>query len=398
LTRLLVIKLGGSVFADGATMSRCAKLVSRLTRENRVVVVVSAIRGATDELIRFSNDICENPPPELFSQAVAMGERTSARLFSLALTQFGVKNLVVDVDTPVWPVITDEDYLDATPLPEECSKRAREKLTPLLEMGVIPVVCGFIGLTLDGRVTLLGRGGSDTTATLLGGALGADEVILIKDVDGIYTFDPKQVSGAKPIERLTLTELSTLTNSGAKVVHEKSLRYVEGFRLRITSLTYAPDGGTLIYPERRQGESTKVLDKEITLLSLIGLDGSKSAELLGSIRESGGSPEAYVFNTSSARVYATGTISEKAIHSLVAAGIVKAFALKKGLRCVQVSGKGLETEVGVIHRLVQPLSANGINIFGLAAIGDVIKIFVADQDAKRALELIEAPRKEVARS
>lgn len=369
-----------------------------MAREGRLVVVVSAVKGATDELIRFSNDVCENPPPELLSQAVAMGERTSARLFSLALTQFGVKNLVVDVDTPGWPVITDEDYLDATPLLEECSRRARERLGPLLEMGVVPVVCGFIGLTTNGRVTLLGRGGSDTTATLLGGVLGADEVILIKDVDGIFTFDPKQVSAARPIERLTLTELSTLTNTGAKVVHEKSLRYVEGFRLRITSLANAPDGGTLIYPEPSHGESAKVLKEEITLISLVGLDASKSAEALGAIRESGGSPEAYVFNTSSARVYVTGTISEKAIHLLVAAGTVKAFALRRGLRCIQVSGKGLETEVGVIHRLVQPLSANGINIFGLAAIGDVIKIFVSDQEAKRALELIEAPRREVVKS
>ena len=122
---------------------------------------------------------------------LSMGERTSIRIFSTALKTNGAESCYFDPIDSNWPIITDSAFQNANPILKDCEKNIRECMLPLMEKGVIPVVAGFLGKTKDGKITTLGRGGSDTTAFILAEALGADEIVLVTDADGIMSGDPK---------------------------------------------------------------------------------------------------------------------------------------------------------------------------------------------------------------
>jgi len=386
---LVVLKLGGSVFADSSSMKRAARFVSELCKEKRVVVVVSALKGVTDELLNTAHTLCDEPPADALAQIVAMGERTSARLFCLSLLAHGVKAVLVDVDTPYWPIITNEDYMDADPILEKSVERCRRNITPLIESGNVPVIAGFIGLSEKGEVTTLGRGGSDTTATLLGFALGAEEVVLIKDVSGVHSADPKRVTEAKKVERLTIRELEELASSGAKVVHEKALKFVRGFRLRITSLSEGLSGGTLVEPDSTGITGVRDEGVEISVVSFVGLqNGSSHQRILSLLHELGLMPVALSFSPNSVWAYVSGSLKEREFHTLVENGSIKAFSIKRGLKCINVEGVGLMEEVGVLEKITTPLSTNRVNIYGLATHGNTIKLFVSEKDVERSMNLI----------
>ena len=156
---------------------------------------------------------------------LSMGERTSVRIFSAALRTNGVECRYFDPQDSDWPIITDACFSNANPPQSECEKRAREYVLPLVEKGVVPVIAGFVGRTAEGKVTTLGRGGSDTTAFLLAEALQADEVVLATDADGIMSGDPKIVPNPKRLSEIDVNMLVGLADSGAKFIHSKALKY-----------------------------------------------------------------------------------------------------------------------------------------------------------------------------
>ena len=136
--------------------------------------------------------------------------------------------------TTEWPIVTDDSFQDANPLLDVCYKRVKEHVLPFVESGVIPVIAGFVGRTQNGRVTTLGRGGSDTTAFILAKALEADELILVTDAEGIMTADPKVISNSQRIPEIDVKTLVGLADSGTKFIHRKALRYKEAsVRVRV---------------------------------------------------------------------------------------------------------------------------------------------------------------------
>jgi len=191
LSKLLVVKYGGSVLNDGAGIREAAaKVKTQVENGNRVVVVVSALRGATDKLIEAATAIHPEVPRSVQDHIIRLGEEQSTRLFASALELIGIRAEEFIVDSPGWPIITDDCFGDADPIIEECRKAVDLGLMPLLNRGVTPVVSGFVGRSINGMVTTLGRGGTDTTATVLARCLGADELVLVKDVGGVYSADP----------------------------------------------------------------------------------------------------------------------------------------------------------------------------------------------------------------
>lgn len=296
-----VMKFGGTSVGDADPLRRAAELLCDAQSESSVVAVVSAMSGVTNALIeaatsaaagdwsagarltdwlqcKHSRVVCsliaddaarrelqteikllasaagracdrlaieERICSRTFDFICSTGEKLTARLLAAAIAGRGRLALAVDASTIV---VTDDAHGAAEPDASATRARARLQLLPLIAAGVIPVVTGFIGATPDGAVTTLGRGGSDYSATLLGSALDAAEVVIWTDVDGVMTADPRLAPEAETIPQLSYAAATALAESGAKVLHPKTLRPVaaRGIPVRVRN-SFAPSRlGTLI--------------------------------------------------------------------------------------------------------------------------------------------------------
>jgi bifunctional aspartokinase / homoserine dehydrogenase 1 len=293
---LRVMKFGGTSVNDASCIERVADIIKAATQDSDVVVVVSAMRGVTDKLVEAATQsergnqhlvaaifqglrerheaaakllvhsveqreifqegerLCEEviQQRELTQRAcdsiTGLGERLSAPLIAAALEERGLANEAIDATQLV---ITDSRHGAAEPLMDITRERCEVRLRPLLLQGIIPVITGFIGATVEGVPTTLGRNSSDYSGTIMGAALDADEVALWTDVDGILTTDPKLVSDASSILEMSYGEASDLAELGAKVLHPKTLHALmqRGIPLSIRN-TFAPDHpGTRITPK-----------------------------------------------------------------------------------------------------------------------------------------------------
>lgn len=392
---ILVVKFGGSVLRDSKAMERAASWVKGLLEQYGVVAVISAMKGQTDDLLRLAKDVNPDINPMLLDEILAMGERTSARLFTAALMRYGIDAVLVDPSNDYWPVVTNDRYNDADPIYSETEKRCMEKLLPLIQAGKVPVVCGYIGVTQDGKITTMGRGGSDTTAILLGSCLRAKEVILVKDVEGIFTGDPSKVKNAKKLDVLTADEARLLMEGGSKVIHAKALRYLKnGVRLRISSMDDLEGSGTIIIGTMPSLDVSVQPDK-ITMVTMVAgkSDGiSMAAPVIELIQKNGGKVISLVTEERSLIVYANinRELVDKLHEETIKSGIAKALSFFEGLALIKVCGTMLETTPGIVQKIVAPLASSYINIYGVITISSSVRIFVSEKDVERAASLIRS--------
>lgn len=387
---ICIIKFGGSILDSPASIRRAARAVRALyTRGLRPLVVVSALKGATDGLARLAQELGP-PSPELVDEILSMGERTSARLFCAALQLEGLSPALVEPSSRSWPVVTDARHQDANPLYELSRQRARRVLLPLLSRGKVPVVCGYLGKTRRGRVTTLGRGGSDASAVLLASCLGAREVILVKDVDGVYSGDPKGLPTATRLPRLSAEEALLLTNGGARLVQPKALRLLrEGMKIRVTSLAELERGGTEIEgPAPALG--VRLGSRNVTLASVLPSEGEGPAELLSELRRAGLSCSLCVLSDRALLLCLEGGPGAgQVLHGLlVARGKAKAVSQLENLAELVITGGQLELRPGILASALRPLAERGIKAYGLVTLSSSVHLFVDAQRAEEARELI----------
>ena len=191
---LVVVKFGGTSVGNGSRIKKAAQsVVNEYMKGSRVIVVVSAVNKTTDELLGLSNDaIGAGLTDKQKAEIMAMGELTSSRLFSATIESLGVKSVFIDPYNDLWPIITDSNSLEAE-IDFKTTEKKMESILELVNQGIIPVICGFLGKGPSGEITTLGRGGSDITAFLIGRCLEANEVIIVTDVDGVMSTDPIMV-------------------------------------------------------------------------------------------------------------------------------------------------------------------------------------------------------------
>jgi aspartate kinase len=389
MRNLVVLKFGGSVLDGPVSLQKAARFVQDLASTDKVVVVVSALKGATDGLLALAGERETLSHPEQLAQLLSMGERTAARAFLIAMLKMKLDVRLVDVDTPLWPIITEEGPLDAAPLFEETKRNCEKLLLPLLEEGIIPVVCGFIGKSRKGQITTLGRGGSDVSATLLGKCLGAREVVLVKDVSGVSSSDPDHVKNARRLSEIKLEELGSLASTGAKVVSRAALGFVEGYNLRITSMEQGLNGGTVVAAPARPPGKISIASSEASMITIIGSDVTRAyPALLSLLSELKITPLAASFNNTTAIIYADGKADPERVHSLVDQGLVRAVAVRHGLSCLLLSGGQFENTPGVLSSFTEALYSHGVNVFSLSTLGDSAKIFVLSSSAEKAKQVI----------
>lgn len=396
MNSVVVAKFGGSVLQDKDAMERIPSWVKeQIVKGQKVVIVVSALKGVTDNLIQMSKQLNPDVPPAMLAETLSMGERTSARLLSISLVRHGIQSVVIDTDSKTWPIITEGDYIDANPLVEETCKRTKEILLPLLNSGSVPIVCGFIGKNKTGETTTLGRGGSDTSAVILGSCLDAQEVLLVKDVEGFFSSDPDKVKNPVLLEDVDALEALALTRGGASLLHEKALRYKpKDMRVRITSMGGLGKKGTII-----QGEVPKLAVRKyeniVTMVTITSHDANRP-EQLGRILNVLHQVNAKLVSMSSEEksviLYIEGgdSVVDRLHDSVLRQGFGKALSSYEKLAMLTISGKMLETMPGLINRITAPLSKVGINVFGLVTISSSIRLFVSQEDSERAELLMKS--------
>src|SRR5436305_488539 len=333
---LKVMKFGGTSVGDAERIRGAAEIVAGAARRGKVLAVVSAMSGVTNRLIAAARasaggdarageelrealreqhaaaiealisdeaararltaeaeqivkdaaTLCRGTAmlreltPRALDSISSAGERLSARLMAGALEELGQRAAAVEA-TEV--IVTDDEHGRAEPLMEETRVRASGRLLPLLAEGVVPVVTGFIGATRAGTLTTLGRGGSDYSATILGAALDAAEIIIWTDVDGVMTADPRLVADARTINEISYAEAAELAYFGAKVLHPKTLRPVAEASVPVwIRNSFEPGrGGTKITPGGRPSSSGVKAITAIPDVSLITVGGRGIVDVPG---------------------------------------------------------------------------------------------------------------------
>ena len=287
-TNIKILKFGGTSVGDAAAFQRAAQIV-RANQDAPVVVVVSAMSGVTDALIAASTGtetalenldehfqrhlrvgrdlsakqyaeyrhLIQNSRNEIIrllagadgprrqDAVTSYGERLCAALFTMILEHDGIATSYVDARSCI---LTDGEYGNANPLMHEVGLRTQSHLKPLIESNRVPVLGGFIGATAEGVTTTLGRGSSDYTATLIGGALRAEEIQIWTDVDGVQTANPQFVTSTRTIPVISYEEAIELAVFGARVMHPKMIDPVMEDRIpiRIRNSRFPDQDGTLI--------------------------------------------------------------------------------------------------------------------------------------------------------
>lgn len=267
---LIVQKFGGSSVADISRLQNVARIVKRTQNEGyEVVVVVSAMYGETDRLIKLADSFSASNQRE-YDALVATGEQMSAALLSLALESVGCK--ACSLTGSQIKISTTSVHKKARIIDIDTDVILHE-----ISTGRVPVITGFQGVSKEGAITTLGRGGSDLTAVAIASVLKADECQIYTDVDGVYTSDPNIVPEARRINKITFDEMMELASMGAKVLQNRCLQFAGKFEvpIRVLSSLKNDSQGTLISYEKEGAETPVVrgvaFDRKQAQISLLGV-------------------------------------------------------------------------------------------------------------------------------
>lgn len=251
--RILVQKFGGTSVANLECMKKVrAKVLAAVERGYKVIVVLSAMSGETNRLLALAEEWSSEPDAAETDALVVTGEQVSVALFSMLLKDAGVNaRSVLGFQVPI---TTSEAHGRARILSIDS-----DKLKAKLEEHDVLVVAGFQGCTAEGRLTTLGRGGSDTSAVALAAALGSVECEIYTDVDGVYTTDPNLCSTARKLDRITYDEMLEMASMGAKVLQIRSVEFAKKFNVPVhVRSTFTDTPGTLVTQEDSTMEAVLV--------------------------------------------------------------------------------------------------------------------------------------------
>ncbi|SEA18004.1 aspartate kinase [Haloplanus vescus] len=387
----VVAKFGGTSLGSGDRIERAADTVARAVEAgHEIAIVASAMGSTTDELLEEITFEAEDADR---AEIVSMGERTSVRMLKAALAARGVNATFVEPGTEAWPIITDEyGEVDA----EETLKRA-EALADELD-NVVPVITGFLAQTIDGKVTTLGRGGSDTTAVMLGKFMHADEVVIVTDVEGVMTGDPRVVEGARNVGNITVDELRNLSFRGAEVVAPSALSYKdEDLTVRVVHYQHGDllTGGTKI-----EGQFQNLIDMQDEPLACITVAGRALrnrpgilADLTQALRSEDINIDAVASGMDSITFYVNADLAEDAefiLHERVVEDeTLSSVTVEDDFAVIRVTGGELPNRPGIILDIVQPVSEAGINIHDLITSATSVAIFVEWDDREETLDIVQ---------
>ena len=368
---LIVQKFGGTSVGDIDRIRSVARRVSDTRKAgHQVVVVVSAMAGETDRLIRLARETSADPPLREYDVLVSTGEQVTSALLAMALEANGVTALSLQGDQV--RVETDGDHSRA-----RIQRIDTERLRGTLAQGAVAVIPGFQGVSPDGDITTIGRGASDTSAVALAAALGADACEIYTDVPGVFTSDPSVVPSARKLETISYDEMLEMASLGAKVLQLRSVKFGKRYGVPIhVRSAFSEEEGTWVVPESEVMESLVVsgvtYNRDEAKITIFGVpdEPGVAAKIFTPLSEAGLVVDVIVQNVSTAGhtdVTFTSARSDLAralpiveglVSELSAAGVTSDDSIAK----VSVVGLGMKDHAGVAGRMFRALSDEGINI------------------------------------
>ena len=399
---LIVAKFGGTSVGNGSRIKKAAQsVVNEYMKGSQVVVVVSAVNKTTDELIGLSNEaIGAGITDKQKAGIMAMGELTSVRLFSATIESLGVKSEFIDPLHELWPIITDSNSLEAQ-IDFKTTNKKIEGIKTLINQGIIPVICGFLGKGPNGEITTLGRGGSDITAFLVGHCLDANEVVIVTDVEGVMTTDPNNIEEAQLLDEISVEEMRDLATHGAQVLHPHALKYKDPLiSAKIINFAHgdlSAKGTRIVGPY--EGEMMKCVTmykNPISLIAIVGEAMVKTTGLMASLTGSLADSNINIFGISAGQnsitVFVEKADSNKAYHLLhqvvVETDVLSSLSLGRDTAMITFVSPDIIDTPGIISDITEPLRKNEINIVEIISSQTAIVLFVNWEDGEQARELI----------
>ena len=387
----VVAKFGGTSLGSGDRIERAAdSIASTVDAGHEIAVVASAMGSTTDDLLE---DITFETNDVDRAEIVSMGERTSVRMLKAALSVRDVDAVFLEPGDEHWPVVTNE--LGEVDVEE--TKRRATALAGRLD-GVVPVVTGFLAEAHDGTVTTLGRGGSDTSAVMLGNYMDADEVVIVTDVEGVMTGDPRVVEGARNVGEITVDELRNLSFRGAEVVAPSALSYKNG-HLDVRVVHYQ-HGDLLSGGTRIEGQFESLIDMRETSLACLTVAGRALrnrhgilADLANGLQAEEINVDAVASGMDSVTFYVDEAVAERAeavLHETVVSDeTLSSVTVDDPIAAIRVTGGELPNRPGVIQTIIAPLAEAGINIIDLITSATSVAVFVHWDDREEALDIVQ---------
>jgi aspartate kinase len=326
---------------------------------------------------------------EDYAEILSMGERTSARIFCSALRALGAEAEVFDPANDNWPIMTDAGFRDAEPDLEKTRVLVAKFLAPLLG-AKIPVVCGFLGKDEKGRITTLGRGGSDTTALLLANCLDAEHIILVKETRGVLSADPKIVPEAKQLTELDINEMFDLAQGGAKIIKPESLKYkLPDQKLRIVNFTSGSlaVGGTEITGSFQPNLAEMNSHRGLLAVNVVCEVNAENLCQVFSVLS-----QKPIYGVSSGRKSITVFTSDGNVNEIIrrlhrVKGF-KAISHRENVALLQASHPMFIDSPGGVARISSALSQQGINIIEVTTSKATINVFIEENQLTKAMEAI----------
>ncbi|MEQ9110238.1 MAG: aspartate kinase [Rhodospirillaceae bacterium] len=394
----IVQKFGGTSVAD---LDRIRAVAARVKAEvdagHEVAVVVSAMAGVTNQLVEYCRDASVMHDAREYDVVVSTGEQVTSGLLAIVLQSMGVQ-------ARSWlgwqiPIKTDSAHGKA-----RISGIETKELVARLESGQVAVVPGFQGVGDEGRVTTLGRGGSDTTAVALAAALNADRCDIYTDVDGVYTTDPRVVPSARKLDKITYEEMLEMASLGAKVLQTRSVELAMNHHVRLQVLSsFSTAPGTLVCDEDEIVEKEVVsgiaYSRDEAKITLVGVEDRPgiAASIFGSLADAGVNVDMIVQNVSEDGstdvTFTVGRADVDRAKSVVQKNdAITCREVLTDARVVKVSviGVGMRSHVGVAKTMFETLAAKGINIAVISTSEIKISVLIAEEYAELALRALHA--------
>ncbi|MBM4241088.1 MAG: aspartate kinase [Euryarchaeota archaeon] len=399
---IIVAKFGGTSIGNGKKIKKAAQsVVNEYMKGEKMVVVVSAIDKTTDELLEIVDEAMVDPITEKqLAEIVSMGEMTSVRIFSSAIESLGVKSEYIDPYMENWPIITDSNLLSARVdfnTTEEKSKLIHE----MLDQGIIPVICGFLGRDKEGYITTLGRGGSDITAFLLGHCLKAQEVIIVTDVGGVMSTDPNQLQSAKKLKKISVKEMRDLATHGAQVLHPHALKYKDPkINAKIIGFEHgdlSASGTEIIGPSEDEMLKTTTLNSEpISVIAVVGEEILNKVGILSKLTYALSKNKINILGISTGQNSVTLFVNKKdadrahkILHDVVVENKnLSSLSLGRDIGMITVTSQEFIDTPGIITEITEPLRKSNINIVEISSSQTSVVIFVDWTEGKKAYELV----------
>ena len=370
--KLVVLKFGGTSIANVSLIKKIASKVKKeVNKDYKVIVVVSAMAGVTNNLIDLIKSTSTSPPYSEYDVVLSSGEQVTSALLAIALDNLGIK-------ARSWlgwqvPIITDFSYGKAV-----IEEIKTDQVFEFLKKNQVAIISGFQGVTKENRITTLGRGGSDTSAVAIAAAFSAERCDIYTDVDGVYTTDPRIVKSAKKLDKITYEEMLELASQGAKVLQTRSVALAMKYNVTLRVLSSFEDlPGTSIIKEERNMEKSEIIgiahslnEAKVTLSGVPDKPG-QAAEIFGALAKHSINVDMIVQSSSINHEATDITFTIPETDLIIAERTIKEIQNKIGFKKfitdtnvvkISVVGNAMKTQSGIAKTMFETLANNQINI------------------------------------